>query len=912
MKKKRNRALSGQIHIYSLETGCFYTEKEERLHRAMARYMKHKAALKSASTDGYDDDTIQKYEALRTHVNRKIKSFKALLAEELVSDPGIVRTLPEDKLTDTRIISVFESALTRTAGMKAGELTTGIIVVQTYFYDVIRQLIVNGFYYKREKYIYFTSSAGQIRTKKTVFIKESLWKKIEKPLMCGLTVPAINERGGMNANKFLAYLALSNSATEPWTGFDIRRCIVVPDFETSVRCRVDFIHDDTYTIERKETDVPIPHTDGCGMILPRLSRKNFMVRLPWVKGLLASFDFVRFIREHGSSPVVTDIYGKRWDILADRIQIIFTESQFKMSRFYTSWEQYQTYFEDYGCQAGICNMEEDYVPDATLNYQMLQTLTDITEEEAAYLIRPSLHTLEKLSSDKKTILRVFGAVPGNPDKTWLQQALLLYPEMIADEYIRARLREIKKSLVKEYRSGKLEVSGKYTFIVPDLYAFCERLFLGIPEPEGLLADGEVSCRLYYAGKKVDCLRSPHLYREHAVRRNIKDEATARWFTTNALYTSTHDPISKILQFDVDGDRSLVVGDPVFVEIAERNMAMDDIVPLYYEMKKARPVPLSREVLYDGISAAYRGGNIGRYSNSISKIFNSVDWAHVTEEKKEEALLVIKLLCMENNFCIDMAKTQYMPDRPKETDALIRAYTKGRLPHFFLYAKDKTEDQVEPPGTGFVDRLEEQIRYRPIRLAGKNFGKFSYTKLMARPRIEIDGQVIEAYDRLNRKYHFRLNPGSADNVDYVIETVRKELLGLSYSETDICDMLVKHLYRKKTPHKELLWQCFGSVIVGNLKRNLPEGSIQCESCGIRFIPTSPNQKYCSGCGTYRPAGTKTIACIDCGCPVEVDAKDTKTCRCPVHRQEHQKKLRQEQNRRAYERRRQNQQASSSVL
>ena len=545
MKKKSNGALSRQVHIYSLETGCFYTEKEEQLHRRMARYMKHKSTLRSADRDGYDAPCTEKYKALCSHVNKKIKDYKALLSEELVSDPSIVRTLPKEKLTDTRIISVFESALTRA--------------------------------------------------------------EIEPSLVCGLSRQMINEGGGINANKYLAYLALSNSATEPWTDFDIRKCIVVPDFETSVRCSVDFIHDDTYKIERKEMDVPIPHTDGCGMILPRLSRKNFMVRLPWMKGLLASFDFVRFIREHDASPVVTDIYGKQWNILTDRIQVIFTESQFKMSRFYTSWEQYQRSFEACGCQAGICNMEEDYFPDATINYQMLQTLTDITEEEAAYLIRPSLHTLEKLSSDKKTILRVFGAVPGNPDKTWLQQALLLYPEMITDEYIRARLREIKKSLVREYRSGKLEIYGKYTFIVPDLYAFCERLFLGIREPEGLLGNGDVCCRLFPGGRKLDCLRSPHLYREHAVRLNARNEACARWFTTNALYTSSHDPISKLLQFDVDGDRSLVVADPVFVEIAERNMHMDDIVPLYYEMKKARPAPLTPELLYEpteaGTSAA---------------------------------------------------------------------------------------------------------------------------------------------------------------------------------------------------------------------------------------------------------------------------------------------------------------------
>ena len=61
-------------------------------------------------------------------------------------------------------------------------------------------MIFNGFEYQGEKYIYFTSSAGQIRTKKVVFIKESLWQKHEKTIMCGLTIDAINAKGGNNPN----------------------------------------------------------------------------------------------------------------------------------------------------------------------------------------------------------------------------------------------------------------------------------------------------------------------------------------------------------------------------------------------------------------------------------------------------------------------------------------------------------------------------------------------------------------------------------------------------------------------------------------------------------------------------------------------------------------------------------------
>ena len=133
------------------------------------------------------------------------------------------------------------------------------------------------------------------------------------------------------------------------------------------------------------------------------------------------------------------------------------------------------------------------------------------------------------------------------------------------------------------------------------------------------------------------------------------------------------------------------------------------------MKKAQPVTLNGEALYEGLNAAYTGGNIGYYSNSIAKVFHFTDWKNISPEEKETALRIVKLLCMENNFCIDMAKTLYMPKRPEHIHALISTYTQKKLPHFFQYAKGKTESQTEPRSQSFVDQLDQMIKYRPMRL-----------------------------------------------------------------------------------------------------------------------------------------------------------------------------------------------------
>lgn len=95
-----------------------------------------------------------------------------------------------------------------------------------------------------------------------------------------------------------------------------------------------------------------------------------------------------------------------------------------------------------------------------------------------------------------------------------------------------------------------------------------------------------------------------------------------------------------------------MSDKKLIDVAERNIKRFDIVPLYYDMKKAEAVQLTNETIYNGLNAAFTGGNIGIYSNNISKIWNSDVFINGTDEEKQEAIDVIKLLCAENNYVID--------------------------------------------------------------------------------------------------------------------------------------------------------------------------------------------------------------------------------------------------------------------
>ena len=201
-------------------------------------------------------------------------------------------------------ISEFSSELTRSMELQH-DWTMDQIVVKWKSLDMLHQLVIDGFYMRLlnkdgsttdKHYHFFTASAGQLRRDKLVFLSDDIWEKIHERIECGLSWDVINQQGGICTNKYMAYLALPGSATDEWADFDLDRCIVINQFKGKVTDKMMYIKPD-YTFSEEVCTVEIDHTDGCGMMLPEVSESNFMLRGPYVKGLLCVFDFLRFCEE---------------------------------------------------------------------------------------------------------------------------------------------------------------------------------------------------------------------------------------------------------------------------------------------------------------------------------------------------------------------------------------------------------------------------------------------------------------------------------------------------------------------------------------------------------------------------------------------------------------------------------------
>ena len=839
-------ALNKQVYLYSVATDSFYDEEENKIHKELLKLytlrknLKDKKIREKTETFNFQNDWEFWVKSINKIISDDKDKLSSLLDKRLENNKP--RILNPDSIKDKNIITLFDSSLTRALGLKINELTDELIVLNVFFFQVFHNLVRDGFIYNGEKYIFLTASAGQIRTKRAVFIKENSFYKIEPKIMCGLTRDEINKKGGINSNKFLAYLALCNSATDVWEDFDIDRSIVVDDFETDVIGEVDFIDEYDYSITRNERPVNIPHMDGCGIMLEDSTR---MVRLPWIKGLLVTFPFDKFIKEkcEDKNAIIYDIYGKEHNILEENIKYIFTKSQFKLAKYYDSWEQYKEYFKKYNCEACFCNIEEDFISKAKINYQMLQTLSDIKDEEIEKIIRKTKEDIEKIGNDYQVTMRILGATEYNKTPNYFQESLMIYPELFRDTYHKEILKQTKKSLVKQAKGGRLSINGRYQFLSPDLYAFCEWLFLDEKNPKGLLDDGEVYSSLNKNGVDLACLRSPHLYREWAIRKNKKTEELNKWFgCTKCLYTSCHDLISRILQFDVDGDKTLVIQDRTLTAVAKRNMK--GIVPLAYNLRKAKGENLNSENLYNGMVHAYTGGNIGPISNNITKVWNSND------KISEEQLNVVRWLCMENNQVIDYAKTLWKGTRPKNIDKIIKSYTKAQVPNFFIYAKDKEIGNVENTNNSTMNRISAMIPNSKIKYS-KTIGKFDYQMLMNKDSdFTIKrNPILDKYDYWQKHWKSiaNLEDVHVDQDDlWAFKKIREDLLSLGEKDYVINTLIVYSYTVKKTSTKKLLWSCFGKEIIDNLKINTQDLGRVCKICGKRFIPFHSGNfdLYCS--------------------------------------------------------------------
>ena len=908
--------LQEQIRLVSLSSYDLFTEDEYSIYMQIIELKNELDKI---------DEKDEKRERIISDKNKLKENLEALIKKH-EGKPRTVRLrsviyYPKDadypfpegityhSLKTNKKIAEFCCELSRAMGLKNLDCTLDLVVVKWKNLEVLRQLVMDGIIMpiltkdgiENRHYRFFTASAGQLRRDKLVLISDKAWDKVHKRLECGMTWDLINERGSLNQNKYLAYLALSASATEEWTDFDIDRCIVIPEFKAPVTDRMMYIKPD-YSFEVGVRTVIIDHTDGCGMMLPEVSMSNFMVRGDWIKGLLGSFNFIQFCSVNNVKPVIKDAWNVEHDLIKEKINVILTTSMFKLWNLYKSWDEYKKFYKENDCRFCRTNYEEDYIKDTTINYQMLQTCQLMTDEEIKQFTQKEHDRINNLCKDEDAMLKTLRADVDSEQP--YKAALALYPAMLREAYSRESLKNIRKRMLLDAKSGRLKCENKRLFVLPDFYACCEYWFMGIENPKGLLEKDEIACKIFKLHDKADVLRSPHLYLEHSIQKICHDPNVYKWFYTNAIHTSTKSMISRILQFDVDGDQLNVVVDSLFVDIAERNVKTFDIVPLFYDAEKAHAEPITKESLYEGLKRAHEYSNIGEISNMLTRLWN----------KDNPDRIAAALLTYLNNLRIDGAKTGVVHEYttyPAVAKRIGKATggKNGRMPHWFQFSKNQRSEKTNKdrkyadPNNSTMNRIcrsFDDIGNINMNYAG--IPPFNWQMLLSEPCIESRLEIPELFcemDNANLASIIESQESSYANEKQLVngyalvaEDIVDRITAKYGSLEEAYPYVAKYLFagegQNKSAHKQMFWRVFGEIALNNLKTNLI-GSDICPTCGMRvpgWVTTHTCAKNVQGFYT----------CIDCGAICE--RSNSKQCRCEGCQEDYrrsQKKIRTRQKR-----------------
>lgn len=786
-----------------------------------------------------------------------------------------------------------------------------IIYMEIYHNEIMWQILRDGIIIAGEEYMLYSATTGQVRHNTITLLKKKFYEKHEGFLLVGLTKKKINEEGGMNVGKYLAYTALPlSSSVLPDKEIDIDRCIVVKGLETIIKDKVKYIdiqQDEVgqYYVadtpkEYQEKEIEIEHTDGAGMFLPGELPSSCQIRSGYFKGAIFPFDFRLFSGDVAHNSITEDAWGNLVDIVEQDIRFVFTTSQLKMWKMYSSWDEYKKAFKENGLQITINSYANPPKDTVTFAYQYLQTLPygcDIKK-----LCDPAKEDLIKLHSDIDYAIQEMGYADDSETdidevtddeelddredtdnvqidssqnisrgcNSVIAEALHIYPSLIYDSHINKKIQKLAWSRKKRYKGGKIPVHGYYSYAAPDLYALCEFLFCGNKNPDGLVPKNYVYNKYYDDKGTVEnliCLRSPHLSRyEYGKRKLIKSEQCKQWFKYMESDTicSCHDLLSKTLQMDWDGDEILVSDDAELYNLAKD--LPDE--PLYYEMQTAEPQMITDEAIYDTLVKGFANNVIGESSNAMTKLWNTPDATKDNDIPYDDA---INVFCAYSNYAIDYPKTGknlalgkyetlYADLVPPKDGANKFEEPKVKCPNFFVEAKGKKPSSVAKPTKNVMDRIKQyiskgagRIKFTFLTNSGNESG-FDYRMLMNNEKRE-DGKAKyevnrydSKYERLyctlkSRKNKKRLICSNIDkerrkkNIDSVdvaakYETFHyhciREIMKIftnkdGWVNTELAvNYLVDMEYNNHefvSGSKDILWKCFGHILLNNLKNNL---------------------------------------------------------------------------------------------
>lgn len=574
-------------------------------------------------------------------------------------------------------------------------------------------VIVNDIKFKR-----LLSSTGNIRNSKIIFVKEDLFDKVNKILLCGM--PEDMEFDYFS--KFNAYYALVNTDS---TAVTMPRMVVIKDFEKKIKEPFDIVKEikqDVYQVINNETNYTekIKPFDGAGLCDMHWASKVAMAKLkldylpsafqfraiPGIKGNLYTFDIGGFAREKGITSI-TDAWGKEWDIF-DRngnlkIDAILTVSQFKFFKKYKNYDEwlknFKTVTHGYRRTFNISKYAdkfEDIKDKALLSYQPLQSL-NLGQKQIEILCADTIKTMKEISTNVDSFLKYRGLLDdveeNSNDKLVpdYYKALKQNKALFHDDFIQSKIQKDLKNFKERIYRGAVFIPANYQTFIPDLIALAE-YSMGI-EVKGCLNAYEVYSK-YWLEKgvnEVDIIRFPHVANEHVVAKVVNpNNKYLKYITEGIITSSTKDTTAlKLNSADFDNDHILTNCSRVLIQQAKTEKSNTIIYVKSYEDNKENDKKDSPRI--NSIEKVIETDCNGM-SNNIGKVINKISilWSLPQAEEVKD---FIKIMSIVGSKTIDFVKTGIPAKIPKDIAEFLKDKKKPDFMRYKYKKQSKNEKNI---------------------------------------------------------------------------------------------------------------------------------------------------------------------------------------------------------------------------
>jgi len=528
------------------------------------------------------------------------------------------------------------------------------------YHRAVRGFSINGVTYRR-----LLGTNGGIKNSTIVFVSDRLHDALASRVdngrdMSKELVPA----------KLEAYKALTCSASIPVSWPD--GILVIHDCETAFKDDIIYMDDDgreePMVEHRKDADIKLDASDGFGMMRPDLAERwsrelglsyvtsGVNTRCAFTKGMVFTFDFVKFAQEKAKSFEVKDVWGNVLDIR--QVQLVLTESMLKLWDSYESCEAYIKCCKSNNYTFGVAKTCPERLEDERrLNYQFIQSF-GMDDDDIEELIAPTMNEMSDVLSDdwRRTVLFLKGSglTESNAVKTEndFAKAIMIWPEILKDPFVYGKIRQMIKNRIDEAKVGVLNVHGNYSIASGDPYALCQSMF-GM-DVTGLLRRGEIFNR-YWAesdAEKLVCFRAPmschNNVRKVKVRRGEEVDTWFRYMNACTVMNAWDNSMAALNGMDFDGDLVMLTDNSVLLRRHEEMPAL-----VCAQRKAKKKVVTEEDVIQSNIDSF--GNDIGKTTNYITSMYEVR--SRYEKDSKEYEELSYRIQCGQlfQQNAIDKAK-----------------------------------------------------------------------------------------------------------------------------------------------------------------------------------------------------------------------------------------------------------------